>query len=207
MQISNKKRIINNNKVINEMPIVADMPPVNNTQHVQTAPVSSFKNYFKSNITSFDSSSTFTHKAAEYIKKNEGMRNKLYKDSKGKWTIGIGHLASPEEIKNYSGKTLSDTEVEDIFAKDLSSKLTLVRKTFGDTFDSFPEAVKIAVLDGFFRGDLPGSPRTIELLKAKNYKAAAKEYLNNNEYRAAVASGSGVAGRMQRNAKVYANAR
>ena len=70
MQISNKKLIINNNKVINEMPIIADMPPVNNIQHVQTAPISSFKNYFKSNITSFDSSSAFTHKAAEYIKKN-----------------------------------------------------------------------------------------------------------------------------------------
>jgi GH24 family phage-related lysozyme (muramidase)/uncharacterized protein YcbK (DUF882 family) len=53
------------------------------------------------------------------IEKHEGRRNRPYKDSKGLWTIGVGHLIG-------DGKTLSpdmnrdftDKEIDDLFAKD-----------------------------------------------------------------------------------------
>lgn len=185
-------------------------PPPAHVQHVDpsssTAARGSFKNFYHSNISSFNADSSFIHKAANYIKKNEGVRNKLYKDSKGLWTIGIGHLVKPEEMILFKGKTLSDKQVEDLFKKDVEQKMSLIRKHFGSTFNSFPEAVKIAVLDGYFRGDLSGSPNARNLLKAGKFSLAAKEYLNNKEYRQAVLTGSGVASRMQRNAELFKSA-
>lgn len=185
-------------------------PPPAHVQHVDpsssAAARGSFKNFYHSNISSFNADSSFIHKAASYIKKNEGVRNKLYKDSKGLWTIGIGHLVRPEEMALFKGKILTDAQVEALFKKDVEQKMSLIQKHFGSTFNKFPEAVKIAVLDGYFRGDLSGSPNTRELLKAGNFKLAAKEYLNNKEYKQAVLTGSGVASRMQRNAELFKTA-
>ena len=63
----------------------------------------------------------------------------------------------------------------------------------------------MAILDGFFRGDMSGSPKALELIRAGKLTEAADEYLNNNEYRESVALNKrgkkhGVAGRMERNA-------
>ena len=182
-------------------------PPPAHVQHVDPSSSASargsFKDFYHSNISSFNADSSFIHKAASYIKKNESVRNKLYRDSKGLLTIGIGHLVKPEEMALFKGKTLTDTQVEALFKKDVDQKMVLIQKHFGSTFNSFPEAVKIAILDGYFRGDLSSSPDTRALLKAGNFKAAAKEYLNNKEYKQAVLTGSGVASRMQRNAELF----
>ncbi len=194
-------------------PITVNIPPPLPT-HVHTVAAqqptagSNFKDFYQSSIKSFNKPDLQQHslivKAADYIKRNEGVRNTLYKDSKGYWTIGIGHLVTPEEYKNFKGRTLSEQEVLNLFQKDLNKKMSLVRSHFGPVFDSFSQNLQIAILDGYFRGDLAGSPRTRKLLLSNNFKAAAKEYLNNNEYKAALASGSGVAKRMQRNAAIIA---
>jgi hypothetical protein len=127
----------------------------------------------------------------------------MYRD-KGFWSIGIGHLITPQEYNFYKNRILSDKEILDLFNKDLNKKIQLAKSHFGAKFDSFSENLKIAIIDGYFRGDLSGSPRARELLRRGNYQAAAKEYLNNKEYKDALASGSGVAKRMQRNAEIMA---
>lgn len=48
----------------------------------------------------------------------EGKKNKAYKDSKGLWTTGVGHLIKDDE-QYLITKTLSDSEVSDLFKKDL----------------------------------------------------------------------------------------
>ena len=53
-----------------------------------------------------------------FITKEEGARNKAYKDSKGLWTIGVGHLIKADE-QHLITATLSDQEVEDLLKKDL----------------------------------------------------------------------------------------
>ena len=53
-----------------------------------------------------------------YITEEEGYRNKAYKDSKGLWTIGVGHLIKSDE-KHLINATLSDQEVEDLLRSDL----------------------------------------------------------------------------------------
>jgi len=53
--------------------------------------------------------------AAQYVAANEGRRNVVYKDSKGLPTVGIGHLVTPQEKKQFEGRVLSDAEVDDLF--------------------------------------------------------------------------------------------
>ena len=53
-----------------------------------------------------------------FITKEEGFRNKAYKDSKGLLTIGVGHLIKPSETHLVSA-TLSDQEVKELLKSDL----------------------------------------------------------------------------------------
>jgi lysozyme len=53
-----------------------------------------------------------------FITKEEGAKNKAYKDSKGLWTIGVGHLIRPGE-EHLINATLTDQEVKDLLKSDL----------------------------------------------------------------------------------------
>ena len=53
-----------------------------------------------------------------FITKEEGARNKAYKDSKGLWTIGVGHLIKSDE-QHLINATLTDAQVEDLLKSDL----------------------------------------------------------------------------------------
>jgi lysozyme len=53
-----------------------------------------------------------------FIAKEEGSRNKAYKDSKGLWTIGVGHLIKPDE-QHLITATLTDEQVEELLRSDL----------------------------------------------------------------------------------------
>ena len=54
----------------------------------------------------------------DFITKEEGARNKAYKDSKGLWTIGVGHLIKSDE-QHLLNATLTDAQVEDLLKSDL----------------------------------------------------------------------------------------
>jgi lysozyme len=53
-----------------------------------------------------------------FITKEEGARNKAYKDSKGLWTIGVGHLIKPDE-QHLITATLTDEQVAELLRSDL----------------------------------------------------------------------------------------
>lgn len=53
-----------------------------------------------------------------FITKEEGARNRAYKDSKGLWTIGVGHLIKADE-QHLLTATLTDQEVEELLKSDL----------------------------------------------------------------------------------------
>jgi lysozyme len=53
-----------------------------------------------------------------FITKEEGYRNKAYKDSKGLWTIGVGHLIKSDE-PHLLNATLTDEQVKDLLKSDL----------------------------------------------------------------------------------------
>ena len=54
----------------------------------------------------------------DFITKEEGARNKAYKDSKGLWNIGVGHLIKDDE-KDLITANLTNDQVEDLLKKDL----------------------------------------------------------------------------------------
>jgi hypothetical protein len=64
-------------------------------------------------------------------------------------------------------------------------------------YDTLPQALQLRLLDSTYRGGLSGSPATLGLVNSGDWGGAADEFLNNEEYRLAVESGSGVAGRMK----------
>lgn len=66
------------------------------------------------------------------LEKLEEKHNKIYTDKNGVKTIGIGHALSAEEIKKYSGKTLSDTQIYTMLAQDLLDREQNVRALIGD---------------------------------------------------------------------------
>lgn len=59
-----------------------------------------------------------TESTIDYIIEEEGKRNKAYKDTKGLWTIGVGHLIKPDE-QHLIHATLTDAEVKDLLKRDL----------------------------------------------------------------------------------------
>ena len=54
----------------------------------------------------------------DFITKEEGFKNKAYKDSKGLPTIGVGHLIKSDEAHLLTA-TLTDEQVEDLLRSDL----------------------------------------------------------------------------------------
>lgn len=145
----------------------------------------------------------FLNDAYRYIRDNElggaGIDyHTVYKDHKGYDTIGIGHLVTSKEKKNKTfAKRLTEDQVIALFKKDIGAKLKTARSLF-PKFDSYPSYLKIRLLDGIFRGDVSGSPTAIKLINAGKWAEAADEFLDNKEYKEAVAKGYGTGPRMKR---------
>lgn len=53
------------------------------------------------------------------LMQREGVRLKAYQDQRGIWTIGVGHtsMAGPPSV--FRGTTLTEAEVEEVFARDV----------------------------------------------------------------------------------------
>ena len=148
-------------------------------------------------------------------KGKEGRPGYVYRDHKGYLTVGVGHLITKNDsvLRQITGKyynavmsgkmPLSETQMMQLFNYDVQAKIALARKNVRG-YDKLPTYIQNAVVDGFFRGDLAGSPDTLALMNQGNWSAAAKEYLNNDEYRTSKSEGTGVAPRMERNATAFA---
>ena len=156
----------------------------------------------------------------EYIAPSEGKGKDgrpgfAYKDHKGYLTVGVGHLVlrNDKVLKSVVGrdyndvvrgrKALTDKQMEQLFDIDVRAKISAAQRKL-PKFNSYPQYVRNAIVDGFFRGDLSGSKDTLALMNQGDFKAAAKEYLNHAGYRKSKEEGTGVAGRMERNAAVFA---
>lgn len=59
------------------------------------------------------------HSTYEFITGFEGKRYRMYRDSRGLPTIGVGHLIKPDE-QYLMTATLSDAQVEELFMKDMA---------------------------------------------------------------------------------------
>ena len=132
-------------------------------------------------------------KLKDHLRGEEGLKLEAYKLPGEKYfTIGYGHYGP--DVKE--GMKISEEKAEKFLEKDIKDKLKLIDKSLPN-FDTYTENLQKFVVDGFFRGDLSGSPKTLKLLKQNKFKEASEEFLNNDEYRKASDTGSGVADRME----------
>lgn len=128
----------------------------------------------------------------DYISQWEGLKTKVYKDHANNPTIGIGHFLDGSEADRNLIKTifngtvvyddlltgkqsLTKDQVEKLFSVDVKIKERLATKRI-PAYNTFDQNTKNAIVNALYRGDL--GPKTIKLINAKDWKAAAVEYLN-----------------------------
>lgn len=128
-----------------------------------------------------------------------------YQDDHKLWTVGVGHLigkGTSRDKENYikqrkdAGKpvALTRSEAMSIFQKDLNRVYNTLLRVFGEKWYQFPNELKVALVDVAFRGDLASRQtgklhKFVGMLKRGEYKAAAEEYLDHEEYKKRVKEG------------------
>lgn len=136
----------------------------------------------------------------EFIKEEEGKRLEAYKpvESEENYTIGYGHYGT-DVTKDM---VITDEQAEQLLEDDISKRLPAIRKAI-PKFDDMPIEVKKHIVGSWFRGSLSGSPKTLRLINEGKFEEAAKEFLDNNEYRTTTLRG--VKRRMEATAKAIAS--
>ena len=137
---------------------------------------------------------------AAWIALNEGRKNKVYIDTKGHPTIGIGFNLDREgaraELKGLGldydavkgGRvTLTEAQIDALFRSDVSGALMSARSVLGgDTFDSLSPGRKIVVIDMVFNLGSAGFAafkKTIAAIRGAEYETAANEMVDSSWYK------------------------
>ena len=130
----------------------------------------------------------FNEEVKSFVELNEGRENTPYKDTKGLWTVGVGHLIGktlPKEFTNSDGtpKKLSDTEVDRLFEMDYEKhKQDATQLPMYNELDS---KGKQALIDlsfnmGSSKFNEKKWPKFFAALKAKDLDKAALELKDSN---------------------------
>ena len=116
---------------------------------------------------------------------NEGWKNKPYKDSRGLWTVGVGHLiGNGKTLPKEWDRELTNEEVRQLFEKDFDEHLKQAQKTPG--WDKANEAGRAGLIDltynmgGYWYTKFK---KAAALLKDGNFKDAALELKNSAWYK------------------------
>lgn len=108
---------------------------------------------------------------------DEGTKRKVYKDSKGFWTIGRGHLIG----NSLESLELPPAVIEALFQHDLGIAIYAARRIFGNQFfDQQLPARQMAIVSMIFtlgEAGFRGFDETIEQIKAENWDNVAERIL------------------------------
>ena len=115
----------------------------------------------------------------DFLKKEEGFRAEPYKLPGEEFnTIGFGHYGSDVQ----DGLKITERQANNILRNDIEIRLEQITNSIPN-FEGFNLNDRKHLLGSWFRGGLAGSPNTIALINEGKYKEAAKEFLDNDEYR------------------------
>jgi GH24 family phage-related lysozyme (muramidase) len=120
-----------------------------------------------------------TNKFFKYVKDKEGAFFEVATKAtqgEGKLTIGFGRYGAEE------GQTTTKKEAEQMLLEDVESRIPEIINAI-PKFDSFSDELQKALFYEWFRGSLVQSTETRKLINAGKFSEAAKEFLNNDEYR------------------------
>ena len=139
-------------------------------------------------IASYENSKTFKHGGWDKKVKRWFAHKSI---EGGTRTIAYGHKITKDEHNSgqivVEGESFSiengliDFLAISLLNQDICMKVIAAKKIIND-YSSFPEYVKQAIINGFYRGDLSGSPMTMRLINKGEWIKASKEYLHNREY-------------------------
>ncbi len=114
----------------------------------------------------------FFSSAKKVLKLDEGIRRSPYLDSKGLWTIGVGHCIG-RDLKNLD---LPEEAIEAILENDIIAHLDLTIRVFGkEFFNSLDEARQVGLFSLAFNlgNNIYSFRNTIGLIKEKRWTEAA----------------------------------
>ena len=150
----------------------------------------------------------FKREVFDDILEDEGYRLLSYGDTKGNVTVGIGHLGGDPSATGTGFLGAVDRtfttpdEATTLAVKDIDEKIASARNVLTPpVYDNLSESAKLAVVNMNFRGDLIKSPATVKLIQQGKMEEAAKEFLNNDDYRRSKKAGTGIWKRFEKNAE------
>ena len=139
----------------------------------------------------------FTDKLQNYIVKHEGIEYDLYSDTKGNWTIGVGHNIAHNGLPGYAINDIlnnlessnlisyvhvSSKTVLKLFEEDLSMSIREVSALLGSqAWSNMSDARKVALIDMCFhmgRTRLAGFIKMLNALRLQEWEDAANECLD-----------------------------
>ena len=138
-------------------------------------------------------------RAKDYLdmfKENEDYRTKVYEDTKGNRTIGIGFNLEDAGNKQFlkkigidleevlAGRELTNSEVIKLYNHSLTQAFSDAQK-FDPQFAKRPEPVKMAIVDMAFNLGLTKLNKFVDMkaaLMQNDYKTAADEMVDSNWY-------------------------
>jgi lysozyme len=94
------------------------------------------------------------------------------------YTIGYGHYGKDVKV----GDTITETEARELLREDVQKRLPQIKKAMPN-FNKLSPALQVEIAQSWFRGGIAGSPKTIKLINKGKWTEAAKEFLDNDEYR------------------------
>lgn len=115
--------------------------------------------------------------------RDEGKKSVLYKDKLGNYTIGIGHLCTPEEVTRYTGVTLTDAQIQMIYTHDRDFALYQLDQ-HADWWRGLADDAQRAFSNQSYNmgwGRLQKFVHMIAALKVGDYLTAAAEALASEE--------------------------
>lgn len=130
------------------------------------------------------------------FKENEGYKTKVYKDTKGNRTIGIGFNLEDAGNRRFlkkagldlnellGGRELTDSEVTKLYNHSLTQAFSDAQQ-FDPQFNKRPETVKKAIVDMAFNLGLTKLNKFVDMkaaLSQNDYKTAADEMVDSNWY-------------------------
>ena len=150
----------------------------------------------------------FKREVFDDILEDEGYRLLSYGDTEGNPTVGIGHLGGDPSATGTGFLGAVDRtfttpdEATTLAVKDIDEKIASARNVLTPpVYDNLSESAKLAVVNMNFRGDLIQSPATVKLIQQGKMEEAAKEFLNNDDYRRSKKAGTGIWKRFEKNAE------
>ena len=136
----------------------------------------------------------YTTEFLEMLKKWENGIKSGWDENKKRWyphpspegglkTIGYGHKCkTSQEQSDFERTGLSETEAVALLKSDLAGAAKKA-EALVPKFTSLPDAVKQALVNAAYRGEIKSDHKTVKLMNQGKWKAAADEYLQNAEYK------------------------